>query len=186
MTSDSVREAYRGHTIVARLHEGRFKGRVYKDKQTVHECEGTSISGMQESLKSFIDDRLEQIAEQRETPPNGEEYVRAFHKILEGLSDGHCAMLKAHYYAEGQTITATQLAKAAGYANYSAANLQYGLVGFALNEELPIRLPIGADGKPIATYALADPGQQKGSQEHWTWKLKPGVAYAIEKLGLHA
>lgn len=186
MTSDSVNEAYRGHTIVARLHEGRFKGRVYKDKQSVHECEGTSVSDVQETLKSFVDNRLEQIAEQREVPPDGEEYVRAFRKILETLSDGHCAMLKAHYHAKDQTITATELATAAGYANYSAANLQYGLVGYSLNEELPIKLPQGSDGKPIATYALAEPGEKTGSQENWTWKLKPGVAYAIEKLGLLA
>ena len=67
MTSDSVRETYRGHTIVARLHEGRFKGRVYKDKQTVHECEGKSISDVQETLKSFIDNRLDTDSE-----PKGE------------------------------------------------------------------------------------------------------------------
>ena len=185
MTSDEANQEYRGHTIVARLHEGRPKGRVYKDKQVVPDCEGQSISELRENLKSFVDDRLDEIAEQRDTPPSGEEYVYAFHKIHEGLSDGHCAMLKAHYHAENQTITATELAEAAGYANYSAANLQYGLVGFALNEELPIKLPRRDDGTPVATAALATPGEKNGSEAHWTWKLRPGVSYAIEKLGLH-
>ena len=95
-------------------------------------------------------------------------------------------MLKAHYHAKDQMITATQLAEAAGYANHNAANLHYGRVGYLLNEELPIKLQRRKkDDKPIATFALATAGDQKGAEEYWTWKLRPGVAYAIERLGLH-
>lgn len=185
MEHDRAKEVYRRHTILAAKHDGRFKGRVFKDNQVIHECEGTSIDGLLDVLRTLVDNRLDQIAENREAPPDGEEYVRAFQEILEELSDGHCAMLKAHYHAKNQTMTATELAEAAGYPNYSSVNLQYGLVGSKLNEELPIDLPRRSDGTPIATAALATPGDHNGSEEHWTWKLRPGVAYAIEKLGLH-
>ena len=186
MTSDSFTETYRGHKIVARLHEDSFKGRIYHDEQSIHDCIGTSIDEVKEVLRNFVDNRLEQIAEQRDVPPNGEEYVAAFHKILGQLNDKYCAMLKAHYHAKDQTITATKLAEAAGYPNYNSANLHYGRVGYILNEELPIKLPIReADGIPIATFALATEGMREGPEENWTWKLRPGVAYAIEKLGLH-
>ena len=186
MASDRTKEIYRRHTILAAKHEGRFKGRVFKDDQVIHECQGTSIDDLLEVLRTFVDDCLDEIAEKRVTPPDGEEYVRAFQKILEKLHDGHCAMLKAHYHAKGQTITVTKLAEAAGYANHNAVNLHYGSLGSTLNEELPIKLPRRADGTPIATFALATPGEQEGPEEHWTWKLRPGVAYAIERLGLHA
>ena len=185
MPSDRVKEAYRRHTVLAAKHEGQFKGRVFKDRQVVYECEGTSIDELLVTLKAFVDESLYEAAENRLSPPDGEEYVHAFQKIQTGLTDAQCAMLKAHYHADEQTLTATELAKAAGYATYSAANLQYGIVGFNLNEELPIKLETRANGTPIATFALATAGEQKGSELHWTWKLRPGVAYAIEKLGLH-
>jgi len=185
MPLDRIKETYRRHTVLAARHEGQLKGRVFKDRQVVHECEGTSIDEILVMLKEFIDVSLYEAAENRQSPPDGEEYVRAFKKIQTGLTNAQCAMLKAHYRADGQTLTATELAKAAGYATYSAANLQYGMVGYNLNEELPIKLETRANGTPIATFALATAGEQKGSELHWSWKLRPEVAYAIEKLGLH-
>lgn len=185
MPLDRVKEAYRRHTILAAKHEGRFKGRVFKDKQVIHDCEGESIDDLLVTLRTFVDDNLHETAENREAPPDDNAYLQAFQKIMGGLSTGQRAMLKAHYRADGQTLTATELAKAAGYATHSAANLQYGKVGFILNEELPIKLEKRANGTPIATFALATAGEQQGSELHWAWKLRPGVAHAIEKLGLH-
>lgn len=186
MTLDRKRKEYRQHVLVAGIRNGIVEGRIYKDGEVMHISEGTSIDTMLDFLMSHVDESINQIAEQRETaPPNGYEYVRAFQKFIDTLSPGYCAMLKAHFHADNQEITATELADAAGYENFNAANLHYGLLGQRLNEHLPIKLPHGSDGKPIATYALATAPDQKGDQEHWVWKLRPGVAYAIEQLGLH-
>jgi hypothetical protein len=185
MALDRVNEKYRRHIILAAKRDGQFKGRVFKNKEAIHECDGASIDGIIEELKAFVDESIQQIAESRQAPPSDDEYLRAFQNMLETLSDGHRAMLKAHYNATDQTITATELAKAAGYATYNSVNLQYGSVGFTLNEELPIKLLCRADGTPIATTALAEPVDPSGPEKHWDWKLRPGVAYAIEKLGLH-
>ena len=95
-------------------------------------------------------------------------------------------MLKAPYRAPNQTITATELATAAGYKSYSAANLQYGNVGKALYEELPVEIPAREDGSLIYTSALATAGEKTEAEVHWAWKLRPEVAYAIEHLGLAA
>jgi hypothetical protein len=105
---------------------------------------------------------------------------------MDELSDGHIAMLKAHHAAPGREITASRLARAAGYASYAAANLQYGLLGKTLYEELPVKLPTYDDGTPCYTYALATAGNTDEAESHWIWKLRPEVADAMEQLGLSA
>lgn len=82
-------------------------------------------------------------------------------------------------------ITATELARAAGYAHYSAVNLQYGLVGKMLWEELPTQLDTGPGGEPIYTSALAAPGDRAGPEAHWVWRMRPEVVGALVKLGLN-
>ena len=56
------------------------------------------------------------------------EYVSAFHNLQ--LAPHYMQMLRTHYYAPNQTLTATMMAKAVGYENFNAANLHYG--GFRL------------------------------------------------------
>ena len=45
-------------------------------------------------------------------------------------------MLRFHFEAHNRTVTFTQLAEAGGYDTYSAANLQYGILGRNLGQEL--------------------------------------------------
>jgi hypothetical protein len=93
-------------------------------------------------------------------------------------------MLKAHYIAPSRSITATQLATAGNYKNWSSANLHYGLLGKRLYEELPIRLPMRTDGTLIYTCALATEGDLSQTEKQWQWKMRPEVAAAIDYLGL--
>jgi len=186
MSKSRVLEEYRRHKILAMHHKGAFKGRVWKGKELLDEIEGDSINAIINELHDFVDQRFVDIAQNRTSTPASPEYVMAFQAIIEGLSDSHVAMLKAHYLAPDCERTATQLAEAAGYSSYGAVNLQYGMVGKKLNEELPIILPTREDGTPIYTYALATAGDRSGDEAHWVWRLRPEVAYAIEKLGLAA
>lgn len=61
--------------------------------------------------------------------PSKENYKRAFLAIQHNVTDSHRKMLKAHYHAPQQTITATKLAEAAEYEHYGGANLQYARIG---------------------------------------------------------
>ena len=110
--------------------------------------------------------------------------MAAFRHILPRLSEGHRAMLKAHFHAPDRIITATQLARAAGYHGHGAANLQYGFVGRYLFEELPTPLEIRKDGTPIYTMALATGVDRQGEEHEWRWQMRPEVAAAIRYLGL--
>ena len=184
MSSNRIREDYRRHSLLAAEHKGSFWGRVWKNKKLIHEREGKSVDGLIIELRDFVDDLLDQSATRRAATPSEEEYVKAFQCILGDLNDNYIAMLKAHYCAEDQTITATELAEAAGYKDYGAANLHYGTIGKHLFEELPVVLPKRADGTRIYTFALATEGERSGDEANWQWKLRPEVTFALERLGL--
>lgn len=185
MTQQRMTETYKNFSLVAAFHKGTFRGRAYKNGETQFEVEGSDLEDVIATLRSKADDILTALSRRREKQPiSSPEYVAAMRTILKNLSDGQLAMLKAHYYAPNRTLTATQLAEAAGYQNFSAANLQYGLLGRWLAEELLCVLPARDDGTPIYTFALATSPEAGQSEHEWQWALRPEVAAAIEELGL--
>jgi len=66
--------------------------------------------------------------------PTADQYEAALTTVK--MSDKQRQMLGAHYRAHNRTITATQLAKAAGEKEYKTANLMYGTLGRRLGETL--------------------------------------------------
>ena len=147
------------------------------------EAHGDSLSGVHASLKVGVDQLLAERASAN-LSPSVQAYVDALRNIRPSLSDKHVAMLKAHARAPDRSLTATQLAKAAGYANHSAVNLQYGLVGKLLWEELPTTLPAARDGSPMFTFAIADAGNRDGPEDQWVWQMRTEVAAAVKEAGL--
>lgn len=183
--SERFNEEYRRHHLVATSKGAAFIGKAWKDDVSVLDERGASLSDVVAALKRGVDRILDGQAKSG-IPPGDAKYVAAMKKVLRSLSPGHHAMLKAHYHAPGRRLTATQLAESAGYASYGAANLQYGMVGKWLWEELPIDLPLGADGNRIYTYTLAVAGNPEDSIEQWVWEMRPEVARAIEVVGLES
>jgi hypothetical protein len=111
--------------------------------------------------------------------PNVEEYKTAILVILKEDHKNWVKMLKAHYFAENNTITATALAEAAGYKNYVGVNSQYGNLAYKLCELLKYEpSERNKENKPIWTFALAT-GEQK---DEWEWTLRPQVQKALEEL----
>lgn len=88
-------------------------------------------------------------------------------------------MLAAHFRAPDRRITATDLANAAGYATYGAANLQYGIFAHRLCDALGFTPPTGNSGNPTFTCVLATP--RKLPHQDWEWTMHSVVADAIEK-----
>lgn len=183
MADDRTVEDYRRHQLVASGRGAEFVGKAWKDNVAVLDARGSSLEEVLNSLKVGIDKLLAGRADAARQP-SASHYVSAFRKIIPSLSDGHFAMLRAHYRAPNRSLTATELAKAAGYANYNAANLQYGSVGKLLWEELPTKLPIGPDGAPIYTFALAELSDQTAPNDQWVWRMRPEIAAALLELGL--
>jgi hypothetical protein len=174
------------YTLVARLHKGAYRGALWCGGKMAQEVQGTSIDDVWRRLTDALYERQVSVALTRNgAEPSAEEAIMAFRRIEPRLSPGHRAMLRAHLRANGQNITATQLAEAAGYASYSAANLQYGLLGAMLFAEMPERLPQRADGTPIMTCAIAlGEDQRSASEEQWIWKMRPHIVAGLTAVNI--
>lgn len=184
MTTNRKHETYRNHDLISAFFKGEFGGRVIQRGKTLLEISGGGIDENLVKLRAFVDQRMAELTASDAPPPKVEAYVAAFRHILPRLSEGHRAMLKAHFHAPGRIITATQLARAAGYHGHGAANLQYGFVGRYLFEALPTPLESRKDGTPIYTMALATGVDRQGEEHEWRWQMRPEVAAAVRLLGL--
>ena len=111
--------------------------------------------------------------------PASSRYVVALEKIATRLTPKRLRMIRAHYCAPDRTLTATQLAKAAGYKNYRAVNLQYGLLGKKLAALMGWKVPEGAQ----ASFACAA-FYRTDAEEDWLWEMHPAFAEALEKTEL--
>ena len=145
-------------------------------------------------LRAYLDGREGQIAAGRSADgaPSAIEYAEAFDRLGK-LPAGYEAMLEAHLNAPDCCITATQLAEAAGYENYNAANLHYGTLGQMIAEEIGYNPPRRkTDGSTIWTGALAVPANLQGEEDtdwqslyargdegHFLWRLRPQVVEAL-------
>ena len=104
--------------------------------------------------------------------PTADRYTSAF-RSLSPLADSHLAMLRFHYWAPDRTVTATQMARAAQFKHYGAANLTYGRLGRRVGVSLnfhPTTMPVDA----LVTQAKPD--------DEWLWTMRPQVAQALEQL----
>lgn len=105
--------------------------------------------------------------------PSPEQYVAAFRK-LQGVTDTQLQLLRLHYLAPQRTITATQMARRAGYDHFSVANSQYGRLGRLIGEQLdynPMQQKLGT----LVTFDKR--------QGEWHWLMRPEVAESLERLG---
>jgi len=105
--------------------------------------------------------------------PSADQYMAAFRK-LDNVTDSQVQMLRLHYHAPERTITATQMAHAAGYDHYSVANSQYGRLGRLVGDQLeynPMKMRLGT----LVTF--------EKRQGEWHWLMRPQVAQALECLG---
>lgn len=172
-----------------------WQARAYlKDRQVGQNHVADSKGEALDSLRAYLDERDSQISVGRgpDGSPSALEYAEAF-DLLGKLPAAYEAMLEAHLEAPDHCITATQLAEAAGYENYNAANLHYGTLGQMVALEIGYNPPCRtSDGSTIWTGALAVPGNRKGADDadwqalyargddgHFLWRLRPQVVEAL-------
>ena len=175
-------EAVGPYTLVAMLYKGAFHGVIWKGGSKIEQFTGDSVDDCLGKVRGRVGELLQAEAVARgDASPSVSAAVAALHRVAPLLSQGQLRMLQAHFKAPDHRITATELAKAAGYEGYQAANLQYGRVGWLLYGELPTSLPRRAsDGQLIYTCALAEQEDQRTSDEaQWVWKLRPHIAEAL-------
>ena len=109
--------------------------------------------------------------------PSVAKYKVAFLQIRANFTSGHVSMLKAQYDALGHTLTARELASAAGYKNFNAANLQYGKIGNMLREVLNYW-----DNSGQASYVLSWFLQPNDAGKEWSIVMHKEVSQALQEL----
>lgn len=101
------------------------------------------------------------------------------------LPSSHFNMLRAQCRAPKETITATQLAAAAEYENYNAANLQYGTLAMNVATALGhIPKEEHADGSPCwwTTLSYANEDQAEENTGHFQFIMRPELVTALREM----
>jgi hypothetical protein len=170
-----------------------FQSQVFHGRTTIGpRHHGSRTEEADRAAHDWLAERAERETRVRRDTgaPSVEAYREAF-DVVE-MNDAERAMLAAHAAAPYRTLTATQLAAAAGWDNWSAANLHYGKLGYKLATAMRWTPPRRSDGSEIWTMALAtghhdiegeviDMDQLCASMEHaghFEWVLRPQVADA--------
>ena len=109
--------------------------------------------------------------------PSAAAYQGALAMLRPSLTAGHVAMLRAQYRAPAFTITARELAAAAGYKNFNGANLQYGKLGKRLREALQF---YGGGQEAFVLSMFYTPTEQ---HPEWRFVMHPPVIEALRQLG---
>lgn len=195
-------EKYGRYEIKSGPLKGSWAASAFRGKTLVAQAAGGSRIEVVQDVKTQLDnlDAIELSERDKEGAPSAKVYEAAFLALGE-LNDGYRAMLKAHLNAPDHLISATKLAAAAGYANWSAANLHYGLLGAKVAEEIGFEPPSRPDGSKIWTCAIArDPNLDlefpdtslqdalerwidDESFRHFEWQMRPQVVQALRALG---
>ena len=197
ITSTSVGQ-WGPYTIRATRIGQAFAAQIFRGRELVgpRHSDGSAELAM-EAAKDWLEQRAAtERAERKATGvPSVRAYTEAFNIV--GLNVGERAMIEAHLDAPWHKLTATELAQAAGWKNWSSANLHYGGLGRKVAEALDWMPPSRSDGTPIWTMTIAVPAalddvpadeqldflmssMETGGEFEWT--LRPQVVAAISDL----
>ena len=198
MADGFATEADGKYSIRVGQQNGRWAARAFRGRQTITDrLEAADRAGAVEAVRQALREmRTARRAERgSDGSPSAAEYREAFSQVMP-LHPNHLAMLKAHLHAPDHLISATQLAAAAGYPNWNAANLQYGLLAQRVAEELDYEPPVRPDGSPIWTATLATwpadgdlPAdrllaslERHADHPHFEWNMRPQVGEVVRDL----
>lgn len=164
---------------------GNVKARAFLGRTAVADAEGDTHEAAVLNMRQVLDRRgAEQLAARANSIPSADEFVDAFNRLDEKIGRHHWLMLKALYEAPGRTLTATQIAAAAGYTSYATANNQFGLLSRMVAEDLEYHPAKRNDGTTMWTTALAtgaDPGTERDDGQ-WQWRMRDEVADALGRM----
>ena len=112
-----------------------------------------------------------------------DEYVEALRSLKIGAH--HAAMFRAHANATEQTLTATELAKAAGYDGYEIANVLYGKLGHEIADYLGLRpQQYEKRNDPFWTSILVEATKEPDEGGRWRWTMHPELVEALRVLNM--
>lgn len=113
-----------------------------------------------------------------------EEYRVALRAVRDKhtISDRELTMLRAHCRADDHTITAADLAVAAGYKDTSSANLYYGKFARRLSDALGIEPSERRKGSVAWWRVLAFGRADQDAGEDFEWIMRPELVETLQAM----
>ena len=181
MSEDVLLRRAGRYDLVARIHKGAPTGVIRVGRDILKTVTGTDLDEVWAQLLQHLSALAQDDARKRGgAAPSAEEATAAFQHLWPHLPTSYKAMLREHLRRPAHGITATQLAEAAGYKHYGAANLHYGMLGAMVNVEMPEILPTRKNGSPIMTCALAEGiDEEQPDEGHWVWTMRPHIVTGL-------
>ena len=174
---------------VAELKDG-FRYATYKEGTTNQYFKNHNYFKTKEEALNYAKSKISEhnkktIQKRVNGIPTADEFVEAINSVKP--TDGQWAMLKAHYNAPDRKLTSAQLAKAANYEHFYAANTQYGTLGSNISSFLNFIPPGKYDnGGPLWITAITKESHHNLDEDtgHFQHILRDEVAEALEIIGL--
>ena len=165
----------------------KVRARALLGSKAVGDAEGPTLDEALRAMRTFLDDRdARQRAAREDGLPTAEEFVNAFPRLDTEITERHWLMLKALLTAPGRTLTATEIAAAAGYSSFSSANLNLGTLARIVAEDLGYRPDRRADGSPRWTTTFATGADPSLCEDDglWRWTMRPQFAECLAQMNI--
>lgn len=132
-----LKEDYCNYDLIARCWNEEYRGRVWKNKQRVADCEGADLDEIMRELRAVVDaiqhDKRQERGRRKPTPKEIADAIASFEPKL---SRPQKMMLAIHAKAPGQRLMVRAIARVGDYSSPDAALADYVDVGRRLADEL--------------------------------------------------
>lgn len=116
MVKSSGEHPYRRYVIRTLAAGGKVRARAFLGSRAVGDAEGRLLEDALRNMRTLLDERDARHRGAREDGvPTTDEFLDAFARLDRQIGEHHWLMLKALLAAPGRTLTATEIAAAAGY-----------------------------------------------------------------------
>lgn len=185
---DVTELCYRGYTIKAAKIGASARAVAFRNGQR-HQAAGATVEAALTAARAWIDaERAENQANQ--TRDGGAvigsqaDFEHALGTVK--INARQLAMLKAHCRAPEHTLSALELARAAGYSNHAAANSMYGRLGRDIGEAADLQPPPSEDQDVLAAWTgvLAGDAGHRDENGHFLWRMHEPLVRAMQALNM--
>lgn len=178
------RESYRGTSLIARTYRKTVRGKAWIDGREIAAIEGVSEPDVLASLRELVDAKIVVESGEGEQPyPDEAQYKQALLTNLVQLTDPQRLILTAHYRARTRSISAADMALAAGFRTWTAAYQQYSRVGRLLGQSMLFEPRARTSGAPGWMLVLAETDGEASEAER-RWSMRPQLAGALKSTDL--
>ena len=83
MSDQRIHEQYCGYDLIAALREGKYRGRIIKNKKIISDIEGSSLEDVHATLMKMVDDIISEKNRNRsDDSPKTQESIHDFKAIM--------------------------------------------------------------------------------------------------------